>query len=339
MATMAARARVPLVPMVKADGYGTGALAVVRALEPLEPWGYGVATVGEGVELREAGITRRILVFTPTFHEEFAEMRAARLTPVLSGEERIARWTPGGGAWHLGIDTGMARAGVRWDQIARLREVLAAHPPEGACTHFHSAELNDGSMQRQEERFRAAIAAMPRRPALLHAENGIALERRTPSAYDLARPGIFTYGVGSGDGAEVAPEPVVTVRARIADIRDLMEGESVSYGATYHAVGKRRIATLAIGYGDGYRRAFSNRGGVLIQGRPAPVVGLVTMDMTMVDVTGVPCEVGDVATLVGRDGEITLDVATVAGMGEISPYELLTGLRGRLPRVYTGLAA
>jgi alanine racemase len=114
------------------------------------------------------------------------------------------------------------------------------------------------------------------------------------------------------------------------------DGETVSYDATYRAVGRRRIATLPIGYGDGYRRALSNRGTALIRGRPVPVAGLVTMDMTMLDVTDVECDIGDVATLIGRDGEAELDVETVARTADMSPYELLTGLRGRLPRIYSG---
>src|SRR5262249_26430569 len=114
------------------------------------------------------------------------------------------------------------------------------------------------------------------------------------------------------------------------------EGETVSYTATYRAEGRRRIATLAIGYADGYRRALSNAGCALVRGRRAPVVGLVTMDMTMIDVTDVPCEFGDVATLLGRDGDACLDVAEVAASGALSPYELLTGLRSRLTRRYVG---
>jgi alanine racemase len=124
------------------------------------------------------------------------------------------------------------------------------------------------------------------------------------------------------------------VRARIVETRFIEAGESVSYGATYRATSRRRIATLAIGYADGYRRILGNRAEVLICGRRAPVVGVVTMDMTMVDVTDVPCEVGDVATLIGADGDDRIDVSEIARVGELSPYEVLTGLRGRLPRRY-----
>jgi alanine racemase len=230
----------------------------------------------------------------------------------------------------------MARAGARWDEVGALCAAVAATPPEGACTHFHSAEVDDGSRELQEERFLAAVARLPVRPRLLHAENSAALARRERSRFDLARPGIFLYGVGSGASAHVQPEPVVHVRARVVDVHTVHDGESVSYRASYRAAGERRIATLAIGYADGYRRALSNRGTALLRGRRVPVAGLVTMDMIMLDVTDVPCEVGDVATLIGREerGQALLDVETVARTAELSPYELLTGLRGRLEHVY-----
>jgi alanine racemase len=277
---------------------------------------------------------RPIVVFTPLLEESFAAARAARLTPGLGDPRAIARWVERGGPWHLAIDTGMNRAGVAWDRAAELRELVAAHPPEGAFTHFHSAERNDGSALVQERRFEHALAALPTRPAVLHAENSPGIARRTPSPWTLVRPGVFLYGVGSGAGAGLTPEPVVHLRARVVETRMVCDGETVSYGGTYRAVGERRIATLAAGYADGYRRALGNRGTVLIGGRPAPVAGMVTMDMTMVDVTDVPCEVGDVATLIGRDGDALLDVETVARTADVSPYELLTGLRSRAARVY-----
>jgi alanine racemase len=333
-AALAARAAAALLPMVKADAYGLGAVAVARALESLEPWAFGVAAVEEGIELREAGVTRRVLVFTPLLEGSFAAARAARLTPTLGDARAIARWGEGGGPWHLAIDTGMNRAGIEWDRVGELRGLIDAHPPEGAFTHFHSADRNDGSTAVQERRFERALAALVTRPPVLHAENSPGIARRTPSPWTVVRPGVFLYGVGSGPGAAVTPEPVVHLRARVVEIRAVPDGETVSYGGTYRAVGERRIATLGVGYADGYRRALGNRGTVLIAGRAAPVAGMVTMDMTMVDVTDVPCEVGDVATLIGRDGDALLDVETVARTADVSPYELLTGLRARAARVY-----
>jgi alanine racemase len=331
---IASRAGVPLLPMVKADGYGLGAEAAVRALEPLSPWGYGVATIDEGRALRAAGVERPIVVFTPPLGEELADARSARLVPSLGDRESIVRWGAAGGAWHLAIDTGMTRSGVRWSEVGALADVLRAHPPEGAYTHFHSAERNDGSMLEQESRFREALAALPARPSVVHAENGAAVARRAPSPWDLVRPGVFLYGVGSGPGTHIEPEPVVALHARVVALHDIGDGETVSYEASYRAVGARRIATVALGYADGYRRSLGNRGTALVGGRRVPVAGVVTMDMTMLDVTGVPCAIGDVATFIGGDGGATLTVEEVARTADLSPYEMLTGLRQRLPRVY-----
>jgi alanine racemase len=331
-AGIAARAGVPLLPMVKADAYGLGAVRVARALEELDPWGFGVATIREGEELRRAGITRPIVIFTPLTLEDLDAARRAGIRPALETRESIQRWAATGEPWHLSIDTGMSRAGVRWTDVADLRPLLELAPPEGAFTHFHSADVDDGSREVQERRFAEALAAMPFRPMLLHAENGAAAARVEGSRWDLVRPGIFLYGVGSG--APLAPEPVVAIRARVVATRWLEDGETVSYLATYRAVGRRRIATLPLGYADGYRRSLSNRATVILNGRRAPVAGLVTMDMTMIDVTDVPCEVGDVATLAGRDGDDVIEMSELGEASELSPYELLTGLRQRLPRRY-----
>lgn len=340
---MVIAARAPaILPMVKADAYGVGAVPVVRALERLSPWGYGVATIEEGRELRRAGITRSLVLFTPVVVQDLRAVRDARITPALSSAESIAAWTTlGGGPWQLAIDTGMSRAGVRWDRVDALASVVRACAPEGAFTHFHSASLDDGTMAEQGARFELALAALPARPALLHAENSAAIARRPRSSWSLARPGIFLYGVGSGAGAVVHPEPVVSLFARVVELRSVRAGESVSYDAKYRAESDRVIATLPIGYADGYRRALGNRAYALVAGgggggRRAPVVGVVTMDMTMIDVTGLQVAIGDVVTLLGGSGSERLDIETLAAQAGASPYELLTALHSRLPRRYRG---
>ena len=335
----AARAGVPLLPMVKADAYGLGAVPVARALERLDPWGFGVATVEEGEELRAAGVTRPIVVFTPLLVDDLDGAARAHLTPSLGARDTIEHWRAVGRPWQLAIDTGMSRAGVQWNDVDSIRDLVAAFPPEGAFTHFHSADAGDESRAKQEDRFERAIAMLPARPAMLHAENSSAVERRGKSPWTVARPGIFLYGVGIGPASGLAPRHVASVRARVVDLRVIEDGETVSYGATYRASGRRRIATLAIGYADGYRRVLGNRAEALVGGRRVPVVGVVTMDMTMLDVTDVSCTVGDVATLIGKDGADEITVSDLAGFGGLSPYEVLTGLRGRLPRRYLGDAA
>jgi len=331
------RAGVPIIPMVKADAYGLGAERVALALESVEPLAYGIATVTEGRELREVGIKRPIIVFTPLLRDEYAEARELSLTPTLGSVDEINEWTREGGAWELSIDTGMSRAGVQWRDLDSLREVIAQHPPEGAFTHFHSPELEDGSMDEQEQRFREAVATLPVRPKLLHTDASAAIVRHGHSEWDAIRPGVFLYGVGSDAGPELDPEPVVHIRARVVETRWIEAGDSVSYDATWHAPSRRRIATIPIGYSDGYPRALSNRASALAADGPVPIVGLVTMDMIMLDVTDSKCDVGDVVTLAGvGEGAGQIGLADLASLAGMSYYELLTGLRGRLDRYYSG---
>jgi alanine racemase len=335
-AALARRAGVPLLPMVKADAYGLGSEAAVRSLEPLQPWGYGVASVAEGEELRALDVKRPIVVFTPFLPGDLPRLRAARLVPTLGFADEIDAWRQsGGGPWHLAIDTGMSRAGIPWREITGVVDAAGRMSPQGAFTHFHSAELDDGTLAEQEARFRQALSALPTRPPFLHTDNSAAIARRGRSQWDLIRPGIFLYGVGSGQGAGLQPEPVVSLRAPIVEMRDLQAGDTVSYDATLRVDRPTRIATLAIGYADGYPRALSGVGSVIVGGTLAPVAGRVTMDMTMVDVTTVPCRVGDIVTLIGRDRNTLLTVERVADTAQMSPYELLTGLRSRAERIYS----
>lgn len=335
--TVATRARLPLLPMIKADAYGLGAVPVAHALERVDPWGFGIAALAEGEELRRAGIRRRTVVFTPLLPDEFKRARAADITPTLGGAAALAAWIEsGGGTWHLAIDTGMNRAGVPDGEIGAMRDGICAEPPEGAFTHFHSADENNGSLDEQQRRFRDVLGSLPERPAFVHAENSPALERQSPSPWDLVRPGVFLYGVGGGAGSQVAPLPVAHLRARVVELRDVPNGATVSYGATWRATGRRRIATVNAGYADGYRRSLSNVGQALIHGQRVGVAGRVTMDMTMFDVTDVPCSIGDVVTLIGRDGDALMDVNEVARRADLSPYEVLTGLKLRAERIYHG---
>jgi alanine racemase len=329
--------RARLIPMIKADAYGLGVIPVAGALEALDPVGYGVSSIVEGEELRGAGFTRPIIVFAPTLPKDLERLKRAGLTPSLASADGIARWTAlGGGPWHLAIETGMHRAGVSWETLPALHDAIRATPPDGAFTHYHSAELDNGSLEEQERRFTAAIEALPARPRLLHAENSAAIVRRATSQWDCIRPGAFLYGIGSGQNAARQPEPVVHLRAQIVELHEVRAGETVSYDATFAATTPRTIATVMVGYGDGYRRHLSNTGRALVREAVVPVAGIVTMDMTMFDVTGLGCAEGDVVTLLGRDGTRTLTAEAVAEMGQFSPYELLAGLRQRLQRVHVG---
>lgn len=334
--TVARFAGTRLLPMVKANAYGVGAVAVCTALESLDPWGYGVATVEEGAELRAAAITRPIVVFMPVQPALFDQFDQFRLTPVLGDAQSITEWTARGErAFHLEIDTGMGRSGVRWDEIDRVREALDTPYFEGCYTQFHSADTDAGSVERQVERFQQAVARLPRRPPLLHVANSAAALRSRRYAFDLIRPGVFLYGGCPGDGLRAA-QPVVSVRARVLSVRRVARGESVSYGALWVALEQTTVATLGIGYADGLRRfiGLNGQAAVLLRGTRCPIIGAVTMDMTMVETGDHPVQVGDVATLIGEADGDRITLAEFSGWCGALEREVLTSLGPRLPRVY-----
>lgn len=337
--TISAACGTPLMPMVKANGYGIGAARVAQALERLEPWGYGVATVEEGLALRHSGLRRPILVASPLTPDLLEPTLAHGLRPAIGDTAMLRAWIVRSGApFHLEIDTGMSRGGIRWsDQpaIADAGSQLAgAQGWEGLFTHFHSADCDHTSIDTQWERFQNVLAALPRRPALVHAANSAAALCGRTYAADLTRPGIFLYG-GEARASGPGPRPVAALRTRVVAVRAIGAGESVSYGGAWIADRPTTIATLGIGYADGFPRAAGRSPAapdrmVELRGRAVPLVGRVTMDMCMVAVDDGQVAVGDVATIFG--GLVTLDEQARAA-GTIS-YELLTSLGSRLPRRY-----
>lgn len=345
--------RVGVIAMVKGDGYGLGATRVVRALEPLEPWGYGVGSAEEGAALRALGVQRPILVFCPLpTSADVAIAAEARLTPALSDLDSLDRWTeavarvPGGGEFHVEVDTGMGRCGFDWRDTARWAAAIRSRlSPSlrwtGVFTHFHGADAPDKVYTlTQWARFKDALDQLPvsREDLVVHAANSAATLRFREFVTDAVRPGIFLYGGDPAPGLGLPrPRPVVAVRARIVLIRDVAPGTTVGYGATHVARRWERWGTLAIGYGDGLRRALSNNGDVIVHGRRVPVVGRISMDLTVVNLTDVPdARVGDVATLIGRDGDAEITLEEVAAHADTISYEILTGLTPRLPRVERG---
>jgi alanine racemase len=331
-----------LLPVVKANAYGVGAVAVSKALEAVDPLGYCVATIEEGAELRAAGIARPVLVFMPARPELFDAYQAHRLTPALGDRASIQAWIAGGpqgggGAFHLEIDTGMSRSGVRWDEIESIADLLDTPYLEGCYTHFHSADRRDGSAEAQLERFNTAVGRLARRPPLLHAANSAAAVRGKAFALDAIRPGISLYGASVGEGSPIG-KPVIALRARVVSVRRVQRGETVSYNASWTAPRVTTVATLAVGYADGVRRSLGLKGEatVVLNGARCPVVGLVTMDLTMVDVGDGRATVGDVATLVGEadGGGLGNTLDQFAAWSGMLQHELLAGLGPRLPRIY-----
>jgi alanine racemase len=325
-----------LLPMVKANGYGLGAVEVARALEAVDPWGFGVASIDEAETLRAAGITRPILVATPLIPQWIERYLALDLRPAIGDPDTLHAWTSQSEQpFHIEIDSGMSRGGLRWTDRAgleRLRTLLASAPGwEGAFTHFFDAESDVSATGLQWDRFQQTLNSFPRRPPLLHAANSAAALLGTRYAGDLVRPGIFLYG---GTAGQSIPRPVAALRGRVIARRLVNAGDTVGYGGSWRAERNSIIATFAVGYADGFPRSAvsgspAGERQIEVQGKLAPVVARVTMDMCMAR-TDASVVLGDVGTVYG--GLLSLDrQAELAGT--IS-YELLTRIGSRVPRRY-----
>ena len=335
-----------ILPMVKADAYGIGLGRAVRTLTPLGPWGFGVATSDEGTAVRSLGWAGPIIVFSPTLPSDVRELLDRRLEPVISGCDMLAacglaaRAAGGSLPFHLEIDTGMGRFGLNWRHAERrageVAELLSfgGLRLRGTLTHFDSADTSPEQTLAQWTRFRSALEALRGAgidTGVVHAANSAASLRYEEFSADLVRPGIRLYGGGKW---EPRGRPVVAVRSRILDVREVEAGATVSYGATWSSPGSGRLATIGIGYGDGLRRELSNRGRVLIHGRPAPIRGVVCMDSTVVDVSDRDdVSPGDVATVLGPDGGTEIELDEIADLCDTIDYEILTGWSRRLPRI------
>jgi len=322
----------PLLPMVKANAYGLGVRSVVAALEGLDPWGYGVATLEEAEELRGFGVQRPVLVFTPLLAGLAPRALAAGVRPSIGDLAALEAWLALGPApFHLEIDTGMRRSGLPWHDEGLLGKafelVRDAEGWEGIFTHFHSSESDVEATRLQWRRLTDLVAHAPRKPRFVHAANSGAGVADLGLACDFARPGIYLYG---GRVAGHVPRTVAALRARVVATRRIRAGDSVSYGATWAADRPATIATLAIGYGDGLPRQLGNHGQVEIGGAVHPMVGRMTMDLTMVNLGDHGTATGDVATVYG--GLVSLDVQAIAA-GTVS-YELLASLLPRVARRY-----
>ncbi len=323
---------VPLLPMVKANGYGLGSVPVALALEEVEPWGFGVATLPEAEALRNAGIERPVVAFIPLRPEQVDDCLAVDARPAIGDIATLDAWshrTPQ--PFHVEIDTGMGRGGFRWhdrDALVALVDRLGSTPGwEGIFTHFSSADTSADVTATQWDRFETVLAALPRRPRLVHAANSAAGQWGRRYAADLARPGIFLYG---GRAGSLDPEPVARLHAVVQAVRPIRAGDAVSYGETARAAADGEVVTLGIGYADGVLRSLSNRGLIGLGGETFPIAGRVTMDMVMVVTPAGRARPGDVATVLG--GPIGLDDQADRA-GTIS-YELLTAVGPRVARHY-----
>jgi alanine racemase len=348
---------VPVWAVLKADAYGHGAPAVARTLERSGADGFCVALVEEAIELREAGIDGPILVMGGYYAGAHAEVIARGLVPVvydLAQVEAFARLVRGGSAKgpvkvHLKLDTGMARLGLRRSEVARFADSLGAFPEvqiHGLMTHLACADDADPAPTvDQLVRFDEATLELSKRgvrSALRHAANSAAL-MRGQALLDAVRPGVAIFGVDplppSSVGATPSLRPVMRVRSEVVDVRSIAAGDPVGYGALFRAPRPSRIATIPMGYADGLSRHLSNRGHVLVRGKRAPIVGAVSMDMSMIDVTDLPgVTVRDEVVVLGsQEGPLGKDAILAAEIAEKAgtiAWEVLTSISRRVPRFY-----
>jgi alanine racemase len=342
--------------VLKADGYGHGAPAVARTLERAGADGFCVALLEEGIELREAGIRAPILVMGGYYGGAQAEVLARELVPVvydLAQVEAFARLARMGAVdapidVHLKVDTGMARLGVTLRELAPFAERLRDYPEvhvRGLMTHLACADApTSEETLEQALRFDEATALLARhgvRAEVRHAANSASV-LRGDALLDAVRPGVSLFGVSPrADGAPLSNElrQVMHVRTEVIAVREIGAGEAVGYGALWHAPRPSRIATVAMGYADGLSRQLSNRGHMLVRGKRAPIVGAVSMDMSMIDVTDLPgigvrdevVALGSQEGVLGRDAITPDEVAAHAGT---IAWEVLTSISRRVPRFY-----
>ncbi|MBS1809301.1 MAG: alanine racemase [Acidobacteria bacterium] len=341
-----------LMAVVKANAYGHGAVACARALEreANADW-FGVALIEEGVELREAGITRPILCLGGFWHGQAGTIIAHDLTPVIyrldQAEELNAQAQQANRVvnYHLKVDTGMGRLGVPLAELPAFAQAIkrcANITLDGQMTHFAEAEAIDQEFTRTQLRgFNEALSIVQAAgfaPTWKHLSNSAGIHSHPNAWGNLARAGAAMYGFTRDVLAEVpeafATKPVLSLHSRIVHLKTVPAGTPLGYGRTFTTTRTSRIATLPIGYADGFHRAHSNNGHVIVRGQFAPIVGRVSMDLTMLDVTDVAAvELGEEVILLGTQGSLQITAEDIAArIGTIS-YEVACSLSARVPRV------
>jgi alanine racemase len=334
-----------ILAVVKADAYGHGVVPVARRLQTEGVDGFGVALAEEGIELREAGIDRAILVLNGINGGAHREIIAAGLTPVVYeiSEARAFDLVSGSRPIdvHLKVDTGMGRLGVPLGELSDFLRELRRFPSiriAGLMTHLSTADADPLYVAEQLAGFaeaRGLVRRFGHEPSVLHVANSAALFRHPESHFDWVRAGLALYGYPGSDTIDAPLRPALRWRTEVLRVRTLQAGESVGYGRSFRAPVETRLATIPVGYGDGLLRSASNRGHVLIGGVRCPIVGNIAMDLTTVDVSGVSrVAIGDEVLLLGEQGGSVLDARDLAVAAGTIPYEVLTNVSRRVPRVY-----
>ncbi len=344
LAARAAPAR--LYAVVKANAYGHGAVGCAPAMLEAGAHGLAVVCLDEAEELRRAGIDAPILVVGHTPATDAPRAVALGVMPTVGAPELLdslsaeARRRGARVAVHLEVETGLGRHGLEPDACVALAERARALPGievRGLFTHFAAAEEGDQRFtRRQLDLLREVSARLPFVPERhCAASASVLLDREM--ALDAVRAGLSLYGYRPAPwvGTDAELRPVLSLRARVGRVLDVERGATVGYGRTWAATRRSRIALVMCGYADGYRRGLGNRAHLLLRGRRAPVVGRVAMDMCMVDATAIPgVAVGDVATLLGRDGDEEVSADELAALEDTISWEVLAGISARVPRLY-----
>lgn len=339
---------VQIMLIVKADAYGHGAVQIAQTAED-QVDAFAVATIDEATELAKAGIKKKVLIINPMLTDEIATVVdsgfVATVTSYSFAEAMsdYARTRNTRAEVHVEVDTGMGRAGFRPEEVVGLIERIAALDGlriVGMFTHFPVAESDQGFTVGQVDEFRDLVTRVKAAGIdipVLHAANSSAIANVAQSHMGMVRPGLSAYGhLVSGVKAGFEIRPVMHWKCRVVQMRDLPAGATVSYGRTFTAKRPTRMAVLPVGYGHGYPLRMSNRGHVIVGGRHVPILGRVTMDMTMVDVTDVTPtpQPGDEVVLMGVQKKTEISVGDIAAWVDGIPYEVLTGISKRVPRTY-----
>ena len=344
--------------VVKADAYGHGSVECSRALQSEGAKWLGVTSLDEAIPLHDGGIESRILLMTGFWRGEENEIVRLGLTATvwepwhIESLEAAAARANLRHAVHLKVDTGMGRLGVALEELPAILKTLTSAPHivlEGLSTHLASSEIMDApSVADQERRFEEAqrmVRVAGFDPALIHMANSSALISRRETFNNMVRPGIALYGYYlpfqragrevSGGTLRLPVKPVLTWKTRILSMRNFAANQPLGYGGTYVTKAPARVAVLPVGYADGYNRQLSNRGRVIVRDHYAPIIGSISMDLTLVDVTGIPgIAVGDEVVLLGSTDGMSVDALEHARLANSSPYEILCNISKRVPRKY-----
>ncbi len=338
-----------IMPIVKADAYGHGAIPVVRALMECGARRVGVATLSEALELRQEFPKLQVMILGASPIEHSDIMVKEQITPTvfryeqarILSEEAAKQHTTA--RFHIKVDTGMGRIGFRESELEEVLKIAELPYLEigGIYTHFAASDAADlGFTKEQTQRFSKFCEELKKRGLEIpfrHAANSAAIINCPEAHFEGVRPGIILYGLPPAfrmaQGLDL--EPVMSWKARVTNIKTINTGETVSYGCTFRAAYPTRVATIPLGYADGLRRALSNRGEVLIKGKRATIIGRVCMDQTMLEVTKIPeVQIGDIVTLLGNDGGDRIDATEMASWLDTINYEVICEISKRIPRIY-----